>query len=418
MSDNRIIFHIDVNSAYLSWEAVYRLQHGESLDLRDVPSVVGGDPVTRHGIVLAKSIPSKKYKIQTGETVFQAQLKCPELIVVPPRYDHYIHASNAMMELLQEYSPKVQRFSIDEMFLDYTYMDEHFGDPVTAACSIKDRIHQELGFTVNIGISTNKLLAKMASEFEKPDKVHTLFPEEIPDKMWPLPVGELFMVGRATLPKLQKRGIFTIGDLAQTDLSLLKHWLKSHGLLLWGFAHGYENSKVTNDNFPMKGVGNSTTTPWDLDDLRSIQMYLLSLTEMVALRLRDAGKCARVLSLSLRDKDFTSYSHQRKLDIATNSTTVLFTYGCRLLEEMWRGEPIRHIGLRASELQGDDFYQSSLFQPPVEKYRAIDEAVDKIRSKYGSVAIMRSSQLYTGLYPVMGGVLGDEDDYPMMSSIL
>ena len=196
MQNGRVIFHIDVNSAYLSWEAVYRLQHGESVDLRTIPSIVGGDPKTRRGIVLAKSIPAKKYKIQTGETVLQAVMKCPDLVIVPPRYDVYIQASSAMLDILKQYSPKIQRFSIDEVFLDYTYMERHFGDPVTAAHRIKDHIHKELGFTVNIGISTNKLLAKMAGDFEKPNKVHTLFPEEIEEKMWPLPIENFLCAGQ------------------------------------------------------------------------------------------------------------------------------------------------------------------------------------------------------------------------------
>jgi DNA polymerase-4 len=297
--DGRIVFHIDVNSAYLSWEAVNRLQYGDTVDLRTIPSVVGGDESTRHGIVLAKSIPAKKYKIKTGETLFSARMKCPHLVVVPPHYDLYMRCSAAMHKILEEYSPCVQQFSIDEYFLDYTNMEKHFGKPIDAAFQIKNRIKKELGFTVNIGISTNKLLAKMASEFEKPDKVHTLFPYEIPEKMWPLPVENLFMVGRATAPKLRSKNIFTIGQLANTDPELLKYWLKSHGLLIWQYANGMDESPLRSEGLPIKGIGNSTTIAFDVTDKKTACMVLLSLTETVTMRLRDVKKCAYVISVSL-----------------------------------------------------------------------------------------------------------------------
>ena len=345
-------------------------------------------------------------------------MKCPDLVIVPAHYDRYIHASSAMVEILKQYSPKIQRFSIDEVFLDYTNMEYHFGDPVTAAHRIKDHIHNELGFTVNIGISTNKLLAKMASDFEKPDNVHTLFPHEIREKMWPLPIRELFMCGPKTIPKLQKRGILTIGDLANTDISLLQYWLKSHGTMLWDYAHGREYSGVSNIGIPIKGIGNSTTTPADLEDMRSIQLYLLSLTEMVGMRLRDAQKIANVLSISLRNKSFNNYSHQKRMDVATDCTTLLYKTGCQLLREMWRGEPIRHIGVRVSEFQENTFYQTSIFYPNIEKKRSIDKVVDQIRSRHGSNSIMRTSILGTGIAPVMGGVPNEEDEFPMMTSIL
>lgn len=193
----RYIFHVDANSAYLSWEAVYRLQHGDPLDLRTVPSVVGGDPITRHGIVLTKSIPAKKFKIETGETLYSALQKCPDLMIVRPNYGLYRQCSEAMVEILKEYSPLIQRFSVDECFVDFTGMELLSNNPVETAHELKDRIRDELGFTVNVGISTNRLLAKMAGELKKPDMVHTIFPEEVPTKMWPLPIEELFMVGRA-----------------------------------------------------------------------------------------------------------------------------------------------------------------------------------------------------------------------------
>jgi len=414
---NRIIFHIDVNSAYLSWEAVYRLQHGSSVDLRTIPSVIGGDVTSRHGIVLAKSIPAKKYKIQTGETLYSARMKCPNLVVIPPRYYLYMQCSNEMVRILREYSPSIQRYSIDEVFMDFSNMEPHFGDPVKAAHEIKDRIRAELGFTVNIGISTNKLLAKMASEFEKPDKVHTLFPEEIPAKLWPLPVEELFMIGRATAPKLYKRGIFTVGQLAALDPNVLRQWLKSYGIMIWNFANGYEDSPVRDDGIPMKGLGNSNTLAFDVEDAQTAHRVLLSLTETTAMRLRDAKKCAGVVSVSMTDKDFHTYSHQGKLDVPTDCTDAIYQKARELFDEAWQGEPLRRMGIRLTQLCSNDFFQLSFFVKNTEKHRALDAAVDKIRLKYGSRAIFRSSFLYSGISPCMGGVL-EEEDYPMMSSIL
>lgn len=213
-----IIFHVDVNSAFLSWEATYRLHHkGGTLDIRTVPSAVGGDMSMRHGIILAKSIPAKKYRITTGETILEAKRKCPNLLLVPPNYGMYEQCSKAFMEILKEYSDNVEQYSIDEAFVDMSETCHLFGSPVETANQIKDRVRNELGFTVNIGISSNKLLAKMASDFEKPDKVHTLYPEEMEEKMWSLPVSDLFFVGRATTKKLLNLGIMTIGELAKTD---------------------------------------------------------------------------------------------------------------------------------------------------------------------------------------------------------
>ncbi|WP_148133958.1 DNA polymerase Y family protein [Candidatus Formimonas warabiya] len=417
MNGQRIVFHIDVNSAYLSWEAVYRLQHGALADLREIPSVVGGNEESRHGIVLAKSLPAKRFHIQTGETLYSARQKCPGLVVVPPHYWLYVECSNAMVQILREYSPEVQRFSVDECFLDYTKMDKHFGDPVKVANVIKNRIRDELGFTVNIGISVNKLLAKMAGELKKPDMVHTLYPDEIPEKMWPLPVKELIMVGRATAPKLHALGIHTIGDLAKCDVQLLESKLKSHGRLIWEFSNGIEGSSVRNDRPEMKGIGNSTTTPFDVTDEKTAFMFILSLTETVAMRLRDAGLCCSLVAVSIRNKDFISYARQRKIHYATDSTDEIYSIAKQLFREIWRDEPVRHLGVRVSALSLGKNSQLSFFtqKDPV-KMKALDSAVDNIRLKHGSRAITRAAFAHSGISARSGGV--GEEDYPIMSSIL
>jgi len=414
----RIIFHIDVNSAYLSWEAVDRLQRGDPLDLPSVPAVMGGDPQTRHGIVLAKSIPAKKYGIQTGETLVSALSKCPRLIIVRPNYLLFQRCSQALREILEQYSPLIQQFSIDEYFLDYTATLNILGDPLKTAHRLRQQIKDELGFTVNIGISTNKLLAKMASEFEKPDKVHTLFPEEIKDKMWPLPVNKLFMVGPATTKKLLSRRIKTIGDLANYDPALLRSFLKSHGLLIWNYANGRENSPLRTDHRDfMKGLGNSATFPFDLKDRQSAHLALLSLAETVSARLRRERLCTSLVGVSLRTNEFYSCSHQRKFPDAFASTQMIWKISCELFDELWEGQPIRHLGIRVSELSTDEFIQAALFDHTREKQQAIDKAIDLIRSRFGPHAIYRSSFLCSGLKPLSGGVILEED-YPMMSSIL
>jgi len=418
LESERIIFHIDANSAFLSWEAAYRLNQGEKIDLRTIPSVVGGDPKTRHGIVLAKSIPAKAYKIKTGESLFAAAQKCPNLTIVPPSYDLYLKCSNAMVDILKRYSPSVQRFSIDECFLDYTGKTLCKKSPFNKACEIKDAIKKELGFTVNIGISNNKLLAKVASDFKKPDMVHTLFPEELKKKMWPLPVEDLFMVGRATKPKLNRMGIFTIGDLANFDLDILKFKFKKPGLLIWEYANGMENSKVSPDSsVGMKGIGNSTTISFDVEDRKTAHLILFSLVETVGMRLRASNNLCSLVSVSIKSNKFSSSSKQRKLYFSTDSTNAIGEISCQLFDELWNGDPIRHIGVSVSSLSSNQRNQLSFFYPgDIEKDERLNRAVDDIREKYGKNSLVRSSFLHSGLKPLNGG--SGSDSYPVMSSFL
>lgn len=414
----RLIFHIDVNSAYLSWEAAYRLQHGEELDLRTVPSVVGGDEESRHGIVLAKSTPAKKYNIQTGETLYNARIKCPELVVVPPRYHLYMQCSSAMHQILQEYTPQIQRFSVDESFLDFSNMEHLYPDYMELAEEIRKRIKNELGFTVNIGISNNKLLAKVASDFKKPDRIHTLFPNEIKDKMWPLPVEDLFMVGRATAPKLHKLNIFTIGDLANYDINILRNVFKSHGQVIYNYANGIDNSEVSKSNYiEMKGIGNSTTIAFDVDDAETAHKVLLSLCETVGMRLRDSQNCCNVVSISIRGSDLITYSRQKKLYTATDSTRKIYETAKYLFDNVWNGSPIRHLGVHITDFCHSDFHQYSLLDTfNYDKDKKLNKAIDEIRLKYGHKSIFRSCFLHSGIHSMAGGI--GEQDYPLMSSML
>lgn len=418
MSGDRIIMHIDVNSAFLSWQAVYNIQCGEKTDLREIPSAVGGNQADRHGIILAKSIPAKKHGVKTGEVIWQARQKCPELVIVPPNYYLYMKCSNTLYELMKEYSPLLQRFSIDELFLDYTGLEPHFGDPVTAARLIKDHIREELGFTVNIGISHNKLLAKIAGDLKKPDMVHTLWRSQIPEKMWPLPVGDLFMVGRKTKKKLSDLNITTIGELANADRKLLVTKLKSHGNLIWCYANGLDESPVHSDYFlQMKGIGNSTTIRFDVTDHMTAYKILLSLTESVAFRLRAAKSCCRVIAVEIKTAELICYTHQRKLYNATNITDEIYSNVVLLFREAWRGERIRHLGVRVTDLCCDEYMQASIFdEKNADKKQALDTAIDIIRKKYGNTAVMRAVFADYEFAPMTGG--SGAEDYPVMSSIL
>jgi DNA polymerase-4 len=417
-NDNRIIFHIDVNSAYLSWTAAYMLQHGSTLDIREIPAIVGGDPVTRHGIVLAKSIPAKKFKIQTGESLYIALQKCPDLYIARPQYDLYMQCSNAMVQIFNQYTPTIQRFSVDECFLDFTGMEHLYPDYLKLANEIKDRIKNELGFTVSIGISNNKLLAKVASDIKKPDAVITLFPPEIKDKMWPLPVEDLFMVGRATLPKLHNLNIFTIGDLANYDLKILKQRMKSHGIMIWNYANGIENSDVRKSNhIDMKGMGNSTTMPFDVTTTDEAHKVILSLCETVGMRLRDSKNCCSLVSVHFRTNEFYNQGRQRKICYYTDSTKKIASVAYELFDELWKGEQLRHIGVRVSELCSNDFCQVTLFEEKDnEKNSDLDKAIDNIRLRFGSKSVVRATFINSGIKPLMGGV--QEEDYQLMSSIL
>lgn len=399
---DKTIFHIDVNSAFLSWEAVHRLGHrGARLDLRTVPSAVGGDISMRHGIILAKSIPAKKYGVRTGESIPEALQKCPELVIVPPNYELYDKTSKAFIELLKEYTPDVEQYSVDEAFADMTGTAGLWGDPVSAAERLRNQVRQELGFTVNIGVSQNKLLAKMASDFKKPDQVHTLFREEIYDKMWPLPVEDLFFVGRGTSRKLYNMGIHTIGDLAQTSPDILRAHLKKHGEVIWNFANGRDVSVVEKDPPANKSYGNSTTIAFDVTDPGTAKMVLLALAETVASRMRKDGVKAEMAAVGIKDFEFHYTGHQRVLQSATNITQEIHRAAVQLFDELWDGRPVRHLGLWAGRIrEAECSRQLILFDgTDYEKLEKMDMAVDDVRRKYGIDAIKRAAFVHTGSGP-------------------
>jgi DNA polymerase IV len=393
--DNRLVLHVDVNSAFLSWSAVHRLEYGEGTDIREIPSVIGGDENSRHGVVLAKSVPAKKYDIITGESLFSARQKCPNLVVVPPDFSVYRRCSGEMMTILNEFTPMLEIYSIDECFLQFP--SRGYEDAVELAYAIKNRIKQELGFTVNVGVSSNKLLAKMASELRKPDMVHTLFPQEIKEKMWPLPVSELFMVGKSTAARLRNLNINTIGELAGYDIEILQNKLKSYGTMIWRYANGIDNSPVENSESEMKVISNSVTIPNDIRTREEAYGILLTLAENIGRRLRRDGKCCRSISVSVRSSDFVNYSHQKKLNNPTDSDKTIYEASKQLFDEVWKKEPVRLLGIAASQLGEQNYYQVSLFgNENAEKKKSLDKTLDFIKDKFGEDSVKKSVQLNSG----------------------
>lgn len=408
----KTIFHVDANSAFLSWTAAYRVKVlGDSFDLRTVPSAIAGDRESRQGVILAKSQPAKKYGVQTGEPVGLALQKCPGLILAPADYELYVAASRKMIALLREFSPAVEQYSIDEAWVDMSGTRLLHGDPLLTAERMKDQVRERLGFTVNVGISSNKLLAKMAGDFEKPDKVHTLYPEEIEAKLWPLPVRELFMVGPATERKLHMMGVYTIGELAHTNPEFLRSKLHKPGVTLWHYANGRGEQSLTPQQPDNQGYGNATTTAADVTDARTAHEILLSLCETVGMRMRRDGKCGGCVAVSLRSNRFENWARQHKLDEPTDVTEELYRAACRVFDETWDGKtPLRQLGVHVTQLCRErrrqfDFWQVQSAEQFERKAR-LDSVVDDLREQYGERAIFRGS--FVGNAAHMAGGLSRE----------
>lgn len=388
------ILHIDCNNAFLSWEAAYRLSKGSEIDIREVPAVIAGNPAMRKGIVLACSYPAKSLGIKTAITINDALRKCPDLIILPPDYDTYITCSNELLSLLLEYSPMVERYSIDECFVD---LGENVQNPLILADEMRNRIKQQLGFTVNIGVSDCKLLAKTASGFSKPDKTHSLYKSELEEKYFPLPIYQLFMVGLKTCIKLYKLGYKTIGQVAGENPDILKEHFNLFGLLIWSYANGIDKSKVTLYEESVKGIGNSTTLPADIEDLSLLDPFLLSLTERCSYSLRNNQMYAGTIQIGIKTNDHRYKLHQRKLIDCTDSTNEIYNICKQLVREMTIDKPIRHVQVRLTDLSSNSRYQFSLLK----KESSIDRHIDDIRNRYGDRVIKRAVFLHSGIDSMM-----------------
>lgn len=392
---DNIIMHIDVNNAFLSWSAIDLLNNGYDIDIRNIEAIIGGDEKMRHGIVLAKSMPAKRKGVKTAETLRDAKRKCPNLSIYPPNYKWYQYMSDSLFKLISNYTPDIEKLSIDECFIDYTKVKKLYGDPIKFAYKLKKEIKTKLGFTVNIGIANNKLCAKMASDFLKPDRVHTLFSDEVVNKMYPLPIEELYGVGKSSSKKLRELKINTIGDLARTNPEYLSKYFKNQAIKIIQSARGIDNSIVVSERPESTSISNSTTTNYNLTTIEEINKVLFSLVENVCISLRSSNRYAYVIGVQLKDKFFKSYSHQQKLKNATNSTSEVYEISKKLAKEMWNEEGIRLVGVSLSNLVNDNNHQISLFEDinKKESNQKLDEVVDKLKKTYGNKIINKASLL-------------------------
>lgn len=390
-----IILHIDVNSAFLSWTAVDLLEKGYETDIRTIPAIIGGDSSLRHGIVLAKSIPAGKLGIKTADPIASAMKKCPTLHIESPDFNIYKKASKSFIDYLHSFTPDIEQVSIDECYLDYTPIMHKYGDPLEFANKIKTEIKSFFGFTVNVGISDKKVLAKMASDFEKPDKIHTLYSYEIQEKMWSLPISDLFMCGKSSTKALYNLGIKTIGDLAQSDASIIESNLKSIGLLLHNFANGIDDSVIETVHEQRKGLGHATTLSHDVINREEAIPILRELSNKISYDLRKEGMKGPLITVELKYSDFTKHSQQHNLNVMTNSSDLIFNSAVKLFDTLWDQSPIRLIGIRISKLQTEDepvqlsifdFQDSDEHNP---KFDKLDKALDSMRLKYGKDAIKK-----------------------------
>ena len=388
----RLIFHIDVNNAFLSWTAVDLLKKGYPIDIREIPSVIGGDEESRRGIVTAKSPVAKKMGVVTAESLYTARKKCPGLKVFKGDYELYRKNSNLLYEYFCGFTDKIERYSIDECFLDMTGTDLLYPDPIKLAHKMKDEIYEKFGYTVNVGIGNNKLCAKMASDFEKPNKVHTLFSYEIEKKMWPLPVGDLFMIGKSSTKELLSMGIDTIGKLAKYDLNLLKKRFKSMGDMMHEYANGIDFSEVAPRTSSNKSISTTETLPKDIDNIVDLRKMLEKQAAKIGRQIRKEKMYANTIAVIFKNKDFVSYSHQMKLPNPTSATNEIYNYAIEVLQRGWKKDPIRLIGIRLSDFSKSNEKQISIFDEEKQYSNdKIQEVVDNISDKYGDNIIMPAS---------------------------
>ena len=391
----RIILHIDVNSAFLSWSALKLLEEGYKKDIRNEISVIAGDPSKRHGVIVAASVPAKKIGIKPPTNLFEARKICKDLIVIKPDRYYYFKKSNQMMTLLKKLFDKVEQYSIDECFVDYTSYKKVYGDEVKFAYKLKDEIYKKFGFTVNIGIGNNKLSAKMASDFEKPNKVHTLYENEFKDKVWDLDISNLFMAGKSACKTLRELNINTIGELANSDKNMLIRHLKSHGKLLWEYANGIDNSEIDIDRYnDRKGIGYSSTLEMDTDDKEEIYKYLYNFSKDISRKLKEKKVFASSITVTIRNNEFKTYNHGHKYLNSINETDDIYQKAIELFNNIWKKEPIRLIGLRCTDFTDSNNYQLSLFEEnkKVKNDIKTEEIINKINNKFGKDIIKKAGK--------------------------
>lgn len=390
---SKIFFHIDVNNAFLSWEAIYRINNGETIDIRTIESAIAGDPKNRTGVILAKSMKAKKMGVKTGEAIFEAKRKCPNLSLYPPHHDFYASQSNKMKHLLEDYSDVIEQFSIDEFFIEYVPI---LGEYLDVANKIKERIYNELGFTVNIGISDVKYLSKIASDFEKPNKIHTLFKSEIKEKLWPLPINEMFLLGPKSAKKLKEIGITTVEKLANTDINILRAHLKSQGEELYNYAWGMDMDEKHKKFEIPKSVSHSKTSAYDLTNKDEIYNFILDIVNDTCIRLRKENLKTKNISITLKTNSFKVYSSSQTLITSTDVTTEIFKICKNIFNSMYKGEPLRLIGVSLNNLNNDDNSQLNMFESFSTKSHNVDKTVDNLLEKFHDNKIITRGSLIKG----------------------
>lgn len=395
----RVILHVDCNNAFLSWTAVNMLHKGSKVDIRKRYAVIGGDEAQRRGIVLAKSMLCKSKGVITGETLYSARKKCPYLEVYKPEFSIYKRYSDMMWVYLSNYSDKIERYSIDECFIDYTDSYKLFGDPVKLAYKIKEDIKNNFGFTVNVGVGNNKLLAKMASDFSKPDKVHTLFFNEVKEKMWPLDVADLFMIGKSSSKKLYSLGIKTIGDLANCDKDFLVRNFKSMGRMMWEYANGIDNSEVESDYGNPKSISVSEVLPYNYTNIDDIYMELKKLSISTGKKLREKKMYAPNVNIWVKFNDFSKISKQITLDNLINNDEDIYNNAVKLFNKIWdvdSEKKIRALCVGVSNLTDVYKVQLSIFEDINVNNKKNDNlqiVIDNIKSRFGEQAITYADEL-------------------------
>lgn len=388
---SRTILHSDLNSFYASVECLYRPE------LRDKPVAVGGSEESRHGIILAANRHAKKYGVRTAEALWQARQKCPHLVVVPPNSDRYQRFSLEARRIYSDYSPCIESFGLDECFIDLTGCEHLFGSGKTVADEIRRRIKFELGITASVGVSFNKIFAKLGSDMKKPDATTVIMPENYRETVWSLPVSDLLYIGPATTKKLARYGILTIGDLARSDREILAARLGKWGLTLWSFANGYDLSPVAESGKKTvaKSIGNSTTTAHDLRDPEDIKITVFMLAESVAARLREQNCKCRTLQVWIRYNDLSGVERQDTLPFPSCTAERIGRKALELILKEWSGVPCRSLGVRAQNLVYDEMNQLSLLpEIAAEQEREnLEYAIDHIRGRYGAFAVRRGMML-------------------------
>ncbi len=387
---DRVILHCDQNCFYASVEMLYHPEY------EGMPLAVGGDPEARHGIVLTANYIAKKKGVKTGMALWQAKQACPEIIFVPPRMDLYLKFSAMAREIYGEYTNKIEPFGCDEAWLDVTESTGIKGSGMKIAEEISNRIKKELGITASIGISWNKIFAKLGSDYKKPDAITEFNRDNYKSLIWALPVSDLLYVGRSTDRSLKKYGIHTIGELANTDPAILERYLGKMGLVIHAFANGWDDSPVSTEGYhaPIKSIGNSVTTPRDLVNDTDVQIIQMALAESVSARLRKHGFKCNVVAISIRDNGLYHFSRQIKLREPTDITKEIMDASFQLFKENYDWEhPIRSLGIRGADLVNADIpVQLDLFlnEQQRQKQQVLDRTVDEIRRRFGYFSIQRA----------------------------